>query len=267
MEHYEGIIISKTPYQERHCISRIILRNGRKISVNFLGGMGGGKKMKSSLIQLGHGVRFSITGRLKEGESLNLSKDYKKLWSPENIRNNHRAFYQMCFYLELLDKISIGENLVNRKRFQDINQDDQGLFNVLSNGIYYLDEFVNKLNSNQNSDFGSLFALFLGKLVFHLGVSPDLENEYFSEIPLSQVKEFQLSFENGAFIDSSKVELRERTDHKGLWRLLNQAKNTKYSDFEQIKIEEVYIIHILLNYLLFQLGFEKKDFKTLEMIL
>ena len=43
----EGIVTSKIPYDERHIIANVILRNGKKVSVVFYGGRGGGPKQKS----------------------------------------------------------------------------------------------------------------------------------------------------------------------------------------------------------------------------
>ena len=46
----EGLILSKVPYDERHVIANLLLRSGRKVSVVFYGGRGGGKKQKSSIL-------------------------------------------------------------------------------------------------------------------------------------------------------------------------------------------------------------------------
>ena len=55
----EGILIRKTPFQERHVMGNVLLRNGKSLSVLFYGGQGGGKKSKPSTLELGH--LFSIT--------------------------------------------------------------------------------------------------------------------------------------------------------------------------------------------------------------
>lgn len=263
LHQYEGIILNKTPFKERHLVSRVLLKNGKKISVNFLGGQGGGKKMKSSVVQLGHGIRFSLTGKLKEGDQLNLCKDFKPLWSPQKIRDNHRAFYLMCFFLEFLDKISLTEDLQSRTRLQQINFEDLGLYNVLSNSLFFMDEAL------QSGEFNShkFLSIFFAKLVFQLGLTPNLEIEYFSEIPLVKVPCIQLSFENGAFIDGDKVEVQERMDHKDVWEFLKACWNFKFKDHKNIPEIDANVPNVLLSYLFFQLGFSKSDFRSLELVL
>ena len=40
----EGILVQKTPYQDRHVVGKILLRNGQLLTSLFYGGQGGGKK-------------------------------------------------------------------------------------------------------------------------------------------------------------------------------------------------------------------------------
>ncbi len=258
----DGIILSKTPYQDRHLLSRVLLKNGKKISVNFLGGQGGGKKMKSSLIQLGHGVRFSLTGKIKEGEQLNLCKEYKGLWEPKSIRDHYRAFYLMCFFLELIDKISLQDDLRSRGKFGHVDIGDEGLYNVLSNAIFYLDDALINNRFDQK-----IFLLFLCKVVFQLGLTPNLDREHFSDIPLSQLSEFHLSFENGGFVDSSDAPIHEKNNHKDVWKIMRSSWDLKFKNYSELETVEGTVIEVILNYLLYHLGSSKNDFKTLSMIL
>ena len=49
----EGILVRKTPFQDRHLIGDLVLRSGKKQGVLFFGGMGGGKKIKPNNLEIG----------------------------------------------------------------------------------------------------------------------------------------------------------------------------------------------------------------------
>ena len=85
----EGILIRKIPYQDRHIIGTLLLRSGRKVSVLFYGGQGGGKKLKSSTLELGHMLRVEL-GRSKSTSDLYRAKEWSPIWIHEKIANNWR---------------------------------------------------------------------------------------------------------------------------------------------------------------------------------
>ena len=94
----EGLVLSKIPYDERHLIVNLLLRTGRKISVVFYGGRGGGKKQKSSIIELGFMLSVELS-QAKTNTEVYHAKEWNMIWHHDLIRNNHNAFYLMCFFL------------------------------------------------------------------------------------------------------------------------------------------------------------------------
>ena len=108
----EGLILSKTPYGDRHLICRLLLRNGRKISAIFYGGQGGGKNQKGSLIEAGYMLKLELKrGSGKSEESVYSVKEFSPIWQHKKIRENFNAYYLLCFFVEITEKISQREDL------------------------------------------------------------------------------------------------------------------------------------------------------------
>ena len=106
----EGIVLSKIPYDERHIIAHLLLRSGRKVSVVFYGGRGGGKKQKSSIIELGFMLSVELNTNRTHSEIYH-AKEWSLVWHHDLIRLDHTAFFMFCFYLAVINKISLNENL------------------------------------------------------------------------------------------------------------------------------------------------------------
>ena len=77
----QGLILNKYPLQERHLIGSVLLRQGKKISLKFLGGRGGGKSQKGSILEPGAMIEFGLIGANKNQQrDLWLCKDWKSVW-------------------------------------------------------------------------------------------------------------------------------------------------------------------------------------------
>lgn len=70
----EGILLSKLPYKDRHLICHMLLRSGKKVGVIFYGGAGGGKKMKSTNLELGHMIKVELKHSNKNKELYSLAE-------------------------------------------------------------------------------------------------------------------------------------------------------------------------------------------------
>ena len=93
----EGLVLSKVPYDERHIIANLLLRSGRKVAVVFYGGRGGGKKQKSSIIELGFMLSVELA-HAKTNSDIYHAKEWNLVWNHDLIRLDHTAFYLMCFF-------------------------------------------------------------------------------------------------------------------------------------------------------------------------
>ena len=98
--------------------------------------------------------------REKEGGLVSLS-EWELSWSHENISTNHKAYFLLSFFCELLQKISddYGE------------QSEDKLYNLLSNAVFYMEEDL----SQERFDPLLHLGLFLVKLTYYSGVFPNTE--------------------------------------------------------------------------------------------
>lgn len=257
----EGIVLSKIPYDERHIIAYLLLRSGRKISVVFYGGRGGGKKQKSSIIELGFmlSVELSVS---KANTEVYHAKEWQLVWHHDLIRLNHTAFYLMCFFLEVINKISPSENLHD---VHEENKEMVGLFTSLSNALVHLEKCL-----KDNAFYPHSHAvIFLTKALLHLGVFPEREHCTLCGEELSRFNDMYLIAEEGGFACPPCLNQRQAysvQSGRELWELVGHIAHTKYSELGAIKLEYKSLPRMLFHYFCFQFHFEEKDFKTASMV-
>lgn len=257
----EGLVISKVPYDERHVIANILLRNGKKVSVVFYGGRGGGKKQKSSVIELGFMLKIELA-QAKTNADIYHAKEWSLIWYHDLIRQNHKAFYLMCFFLEVISKISSNENL------HDVHEEDQesiGLFLTLSNALVYLE---NSLKENSLYTHAHII-IFLTKILLHLGVFPEREHCTLCGDELMGLNDMFLLPEEGGFACPPCMNQRKTfgvQSGRELWELVGHIVHSKYSALNGLKVEYKSLPKMLFHYFCFQFHFEEKDFKTVSMV-
>jgi DNA repair protein RecO len=257
----EGIIISKTPYDERHIIANLLLRSGRKVGIIFYGGRGGGTKQKSSIIELGFMLSVELRNSNKNVEVFH-AKEWNLIWHHNLIRTNVLAFYQMCFYLEVMNKISPIENLFE---FHEENQEMVGLFSTLSNGLVILEKSLDKQEFYPHSHS----VIFLTKLFLHTGIYPEREHCTLCGADMSKFNDMFLLADEGGFACPSCMNQRQSygvQSGRELWELMGHISHKKYSELNDIKLEFKSLPKMLFHYFCFQNHFEEKDFKSSPMV-
>jgi recombinational DNA repair protein (RecF pathway) len=261
----EGIILSKTPYQDRHLICRLLLRNGEKISGIFYGGQGGGKKKKSSQLEVGYLIKMEIT-RAKANSQIFSIKEWSLLWHHNEIRINHKAFYVLCFFLELSEKLVVDADLFEGNYDKEV--DSESIFKVLSNAIFYLEKRV----LVKKTDFTVDVFVFLSKLLIQEGIFPERNHCVLSGENLKEVMDLVLLDEQGGFADSTCVN-QDMLDPRlstiqasELWHLLCRVAQSKYTQINEFEnISQIYSSR-LIDYLFYQVNFEKREFKTIGLL-
>tara|TARA_R110002072_G_scaffold1989_5_gene16561 strand:- start:15680 stop:16483 length:804 start_codon:yes stop_codon:yes gene_type:complete len=262
----EGLVLSKVPFKERHLICHLLLRSGRKVSVLFYGGQGGGKKKKSSTVELGYMLSLEVAKSRSTFDMLQ-AKEWTPTWTHKKLRDNHKAFYLLCLYLEIISKVALDEN-VHDDNLQ-FSHDDEGIFRVLSNAIFHIE---GRLNAG-NFDSWSELLIFLGKLSIELGVFPIRENCIFCDENLLEVKEVYLASDQGGFSCSTcsnqfeKAPVDYNKTGRDLWELLGVIGNHRYQDLDQLKIDQSPVIHSYFHYFCFQFQWQKSMFKSLPLVL
>ena len=257
----EGIVLSKIPYDERHIIAHLLLRSGRKVSIVFYGGRGGGVKQKSSIIELGFMLSVELRTSKSTGEIYH-AKEWNLVWHHDLIRLEHTAFYLMCFFLEVTNRTAPSENL---HEVHDENVEMVGLFTTLSNALVHLEK------SLQSKSFftHSHSVIFLTKILLHLGVYPEREHCTLCGEELNKFTDMFLIAEEGGF--ACPPCMNQRTAYsvqsgRELWELLGHIAHTKYQELGGLKLEYKSLPKMLFHYFCFQFHFEEKDFKTAAMV-
>ena len=255
----DGLILSKTPYQERHLVGKLLLRSGKRISVMFYGGQGGGRKMKVSGLELGHLIKLELA-KGKSTQEMYSCKEWSVGWAHEHIRSHHKAFWVMCFFLELVQLLGPEDGLHDAHRESD--ESGRGLYTVLSNALAHLD----KVLEAQSFDHFSEMVLFLGKILIEQGIFPERTHCALSGEEIQTGEGLVLFSERGAFAKSSYAG-SDQVSGAELWHLLGISANQKYHQVEGLQVSGVEVVHALLDYLCYQLQFQKKQFKSLPLLL
>ena len=268
--HIEGLITHKTPYKERDLICELLLRSGNKLPVYFYGGRGGGRNLKGSILEVGHMLSIDLNERRKAiGSDIQIAKEYKLLWAPENIRLDFSAYYLSVFFMEYISKVALEEEVGD-----SVHDEHSGLFNVLSNGLFYLDKAVKerKFNSSEH-----LF-LFFSKLCVHLGVVPHISNCLYCDIELKKSDMVLFDHQDGGFscmdctskkdefLSENKDLLNEYQSSKALRMKLSDCLQMAYKDISYLNDIEKGMVQALFNYINFQFGFTKDQFKTWKIV-
>lgn len=258
----EGLLLSKVPLQDRHIIGKLLLRNGKYVSVLFYGGQGGGKKQKSSTLEIGHMLKVELAYS-RSTTDLYKSKEWSALWFHKKIRENYKAFYLMCLFVEVTSKLSLEENLHDEHRDSDLSL--VGLFRVLSNALTFLDK---KLISPDFNHYNH-FLLFLGKLLIEQGVFPQRKLCQFCDTELAPLKKMSLVIDKGGFSCASCV-AESHLGGRFLWQFLGDASLTKYQEFQFNSFCDEHpetLSNALFQYFLFQFQIDRGSFKSLPMVL
>ena len=253
----EGILVSKTPFKEKHFIGRLILRNGKKASVLFYGGRGSLKK-KASYIDSGHMIQITLAP-YKRDPSMVQTKEWSLVWAPEIVRNSVKHFFLLCFFMEVVDRIAPPHDFEDED-FSDLSS--QGIFRVLSNSLYMLDK--EKVNGCDNASF-HMFT-FLGKLLLHQGLFPLRDECCFCGEELRHRKEAILVASQGGFSCHSCSNINENSNLEGvrMLRALDLVASIEFRDFVPSREIGKSLSWPLFDYFCYQYQLSPNSFKTLK---
>lgn len=225
---FEGILINKIVYKERDLIVKLLLRNGLVGSFYIYGGQGGGKKMKPSLFELGSMMKVQVKEtrrKTMEGAELMVASEYQRLWEPKKIRYDVRAYYLLCLYLEILQKLA---QPFHPTESDHSHTDAEGVFAVASNAIFYLDHSLEAQSFSPSQQL----SLFLVKLLFHLGIMPNLDTCGLCGIDLDEANSMSFQADQGHF---SCGACAPGSNEKGFMFRMRMSYQTKFQDYLDLK--------------------------------
>lgn len=254
----EGILIHKAIHKERDLIGTLLLREGSLLNLYFYGGRGGGKSQKGSILELGFMLKVKLSSRIKKDQDIQIASEWNLIWNSEAIRSNHKAFYLSTFYFEFIKKIAQPKDL----GFDD--HENAGLFKVLSNALFYMDKdlLADKFH------FESHMAAFLSKMIFELGISPDIKHCSFCQADLNKVKSI-FNVEQGGFACINCTDNYHQEELVASERVLKSLQYFPMQTYKEIKPMEFLDkaqVHSLFNYICFHFGWDKSSFISYSML-
>jgi recombinational DNA repair protein (RecF pathway) len=223
---FEGITVSKIPYKERDLIVKLLLRNGLLGSFYVYGGQGGGKLHKPSAFDVGTMVRLTIRenkAARKEGAELMTVQEHQRLWEPQLIRHEIQAFYLSCLYFEIIQKFA----LQYHPDHSGVTSDQEGVFSVLSNGVFYLEEAL----KNQSFSPSQQLSLFMIKLLYHLGIMPDTDSCGYCAARLMESASVTFLSDQGQFSCGACM---SAGNEKGFLLRLKKGAQTRFQDYAEL---------------------------------
>ena len=226
----EGLVTQIIPQKERDLVARLLLREGTMCSIYVYGGMGGGKNSKPRVFEPGNMMKVEVrTNKTGVSQDLLTAGETNLVWRSEHIRHDSSAFALTCLYLEMVMKTAVG---FNPQDIHGTNREHAGLFAVLSNALFHLDQALGEKNFHWRSHL----LLFLSKFLHHLGVMPDESSCVFCGAPLEGDVIAPLIQDQGGFACQDCV--IQSNIHAGaplpVRPLLARAVRTSFKDWRQI---------------------------------
>ena len=146
---------------------------------------------------------------------------------------------------------------------EDFGSEHQGLFRVLSNGIYHLEDSV----ARERFAKGQHLAAFLSKLIIELGITPNLQNCLYCHRKLSQQGHLQLLFDQGGFVDGQCSNEEFVDGHLEAWQILGQSWQLPYGEVAKLSGTDTDHLPVLYHYLLAQTQINQEQVKTAPLVI
>ncbi len=258
----DGVIISKHPYRERDLLVRLLLRNGKKITVMFYGGKGGGVRKKSSVLEIGFLIEIELQKNRAETE-LFTAKEWVLKWHHDLIRQNYLAFCLLCFFSELIQHLATEAEFKNYE--SEIHHDgDGGLFRVLSNALVYLEKSL--LDMTGKFLLYDQVFIFLTKLAVELGIFPESDVCVLCGHSIKDGGLKVLSMEHGGYQCFRCTDLGFSNDDTAIYLKMLFISHKQYRDILLDYPVDSSEAKKVLHYVCYQFNITPETLKTLQSI-
>lgn len=218
---FEGVLIQRVPYKDRDLIVKLLLRNGLVGSFYVYGGQGGGKKQKPTIFETGSLLRILVKEQRTKIDSsdLMISAEHSRLWEPQSVRYDIKAFYLVCLYFELVQKFA-----QPMQPGQGHGGDHEGVFSVVSNALFYIEDALAKKQFVAHQQL----MLFLVKLLFHLGIMPDTDHCSYCQTGLMEMEAASFLPASGQFACHACA---QGDNEKGFLLRMKKGYQTRFQDY------------------------------------
>ena len=249
----EGILLNKIQVKESDLIIKLLLRNGKIVSLYIYGGKGGGKKKKGSIFELGCLIKTNIDLRRKSStQNIFIAKESTIEWRHEKISQNFIAYYLLCFFLEAISKVGIEEH-------HDFDlEGEEKLFAIGSNIVFHLDRYATELSSLR---FSFLF-IFLQRVTDYLGLLPNLDHCLVCDEPIERKDTVSLSFQDGAFTHYNCAEGKRSPKGREVRSSLIDSARLPLANVSELEGVDKDMCEQLFLYLCHQIELRPEQMKT-----
>lgn len=226
------------------------------MNVSFYGGASGGGKKKSSILEVG----FVLAIELKKNQrpqDVYTAMEWQLHWYHQHIRHDVKSFSLMCAMLEVINRCA--QNVEGDFNQFELSEESKGLFTVLSNAIFKLDQ-----ESAQSKNIYGHFLLFLAKLSIELGVFPDVKECILSARSLAIGQSVVFLEDQGGFAFNDDE--TSFSDDRQLWAFLHKCAFNNYLKIEIPSDDFKFLALRYFDYLCHQFQIDKKSMKSIQMI-
>ncbi|HXH31197.1 MAG TPA: hypothetical protein VNJ01_10330 [Bacteriovoracaceae bacterium] len=241
-------------------IVKLILRNGLMGSFYVYGGQGGGKYHKPTAFELGAMMKVMVKDQKShrvDTSELMISVEHQRMWAAENIRYDIHAYYLVCLYFEIVQKFSIPFEF-GTSDYE--NADHAGVFSVLSNALFYLEDSLVKKKFQAPGHL----TLFLIKLLYHLGIMPDTDTCSYCAGTLMESERVHFLPASGQF---SCGQCTQGENERGFLLRIKKGYQTRYPDYLQLTGTSFTEADKLIQYFCHQYHLRPVELKTYSLLL
>lgn len=266
-----GILLYKIPYKEKNLLTWFLLETGEKVSLIFYGAMGSLRKRSGNILQIGNAINLEFSAReVTKVSGPLVCKEWSLRWEHVEIKKNYDSFYLLCFYLELLKKISMPGNFAERlkKNSDHFLHDHVSLYKVLSNAIFYLEK---NEKENGHTIYENHIVYFFVKLVGALGLLPNLSHCLYCDqtLEIENIGAFNLQEGGFSCLSCERKNVQERDLAKSVYSSFVHISSASYAHCltHEKAIISSHILQSLYRYLCIHGHFNPRDIKSIPSLM
>ena len=173
---------------------------------------------------------------------------------------------------EVISKLGVEAHLEDELE----DPDSVGLFKVLSNGFYYFDHLLVRVEKGQDLALSyAVLSFFLGKLLIELGVFPEVNQCVVTGEALDNLEQKgavrflpdQGGFALQAVLNEHEGETRNLQDDRPILQFLRYVAQTRFQEFSfNPRAEYAPLARRLFHYFCYHFQFKEEQFRTFSLI-
>jgi recombinational DNA repair protein (RecF pathway) len=189
-----------------------------------------------------------------------VAKEWSLHWQHQNIRFKAKAFYYLCFYCEVIHKLSLEADL---DQLDEIVEPDP-LYRLLGQALKFLDV-------DDNLEIPHQLNYFLARTINYLGIKPDLSQCFDCQNLLDTSQTMFFSLANSSFYCEScsytSSDLVELNVSRELFKYLVLISGSNYNKLPELYKAQNRIAPIMFQYICSQFQMSQNEFLTSSFVI